>query len=297
MRIFVTGATGWVGFAVAQELISAGHHVIGLARNEEGASRLAAMGADVQRGSLEDLECLRAGAAAADGVAHTAFNHDFSNYLENSEVDRRAIEALGSALEGSDRPMLVTSETPFLTAGGVATEGDAFQPVPGPFVRLSEEAVGAVAARGVRACAVRMPLSVHAEGDHGFVPFLINLAREKGVSAYVGDGMNRWPATHRRDVALLFRLALERGAIGGPFHAVGEEGVAFKEIAEVIGRGLDVPVVALPPEEATGHFGWFTLFAALNVPSSSMRTRNVLGWNPGQPGLLSDMEHANYFGV
>ncbi|HEY0649519.1 SDR family oxidoreductase [Phenylobacterium sp.] len=295
MRVFVTGATGWVGAAVIEELIASGHRVLGLTRSDSGAALLTAAGAEVHRGSLEDPDSLRQGAALAEGVVHTAFNHDFSRYAENSEMDRRAIEALGAALEGSDRPLLVTSELPFLASGGVATETDAFHPVPGPYVRQSEAAVDAVAARGVRAAAVRMPLSVHGEGDHGFVPVVINLALAKGVSAYPGDGLNRWPATHRRDVARIFRLALERGAAEGPYHAIGEEGVPFKAIAEVIGQRLNVPVVAISSEESADHFGWFAMFAEMNLPATSHRTRALLNWEPTEPGLLSDMEHAGYF--
>jgi nucleoside-diphosphate-sugar epimerase len=280
---------------VVRELIAGGHQVLGLARSDAGAASLAAAGAQVHRGSLEDLLSLREGAAVADGVAHTAFNHDFLNYAENSEVDRRAIEALGAALEGSDRPLLVTSEAPFLPSGAVATEADAFHPVPGPYTRLSETAVSALAARGVRAAAIRMPLSVHGPGDHGFVPVLISIARAKGVSVYLGDGLNRWPATHQRDVARVFRRALEHDAVGGPYHAISEEGVPFNEIAKVIGRGLGVPVVAKPPEAAADHFGWFAMFAAMNIPASSQRTQALLGWEPTEPGLLSDMEHASYF--
>ena len=297
MRVFVTGATGWVGAAVVEELITSGHQVLGLTRSDTGAASLAAAGAEAYRGSLEDPESLRRGAALAEGVIHTAFNHDFSRYAENSEIDRRAIEALGAALEGSDRPLLVTSELPFLTSGGVATEGDAFHPVPGPYLRQSETAVDALAARGVRAAAVRMPLSVHGPGDHGFVPAVISIALAKGVSAYPGDGLNHWPATHRRDVARLFRLALERGAAEGPYHAIGEEGVPFKAIAEVIGRRLNVPVVAMSAEAAADHFGWFAMFAEMNLQATSHRTRALLAWEPAQPGLLSDMEHAGYFGA
>jgi len=297
MRVFVTGATGWVGAAVVRELVAAGHRVVGLTRSDEGAASLAAAGAEAHRGSLEDLESLRRGAALADGVIHTAFNHDFTRYAENSQVDRRAAEALGGALEGSDRPLLVTSELPFLASGGVASEADAFHPVPGPFARLSETAVSALAARGVRAAAVRMPLSVHGPGDRGFVPVLIRTARRKGVSAYLGDGLNRWPATHRRDVARIFRLALEQGALGGPYHAIGEEGVPFREIAAAIGRGLNVPVVAKSRDEAADHFGWFAMFAQMNIPGSSQKTQTRLGWAPTEPGLLFDMEHAGYFGA
>ena len=295
MRIFVTGATGWVGAAVVQDLVAAGYQVLGLTRSDEGAASLVAAGAQAHRGSLEDLEGLRRGAAQADGVIHTAFNHDFSRYAENSEMDRLAVEALGAELEGSDRPLLVTSELPFLTSGGVATEADAFHPVPGPYIRQSEAAVDTVAARGVRAAAVRMPLSVHGHGDHGFVPALINIALAKGVSAHPGTGLNRWPATHRHDVARVFRLALERGAAEGPYHAIGEEGVPFKAIAEVIGRRLNLPVVAMSSEESADHFGWFAMFAEMNLSATSLRTRALLNWEPEHPGLLSDMEHADYF--
>lgn len=295
MRVFVTGATGWVGAAVVEELVGAGHQVLGLTRSDSGAASLAAAGAEVHRGCLEDPESLRRGAALAEGVIHTAFNHDFSRYAENSEMDRRAIEALGAELEGSDRPLLVTSELPFLASGGVATEADAFHPVPGPYVRQSEAAVDALVARGVRAAAVRMPLSVHGQDDHGFVPALINIALAKGVSAYPGNGLNRWPATHRRDVAQVFRLALERGAAGAPYHAIGEEGVPFKAIAEVIGQRLNMPVVAMTSEQAADHFGWFAMFAEMNLPATNHRTRALLNWEPTQPELLSDMEHAGYF--
>jgi nucleoside-diphosphate-sugar epimerase len=293
MRVLVTGATGFIGSAIVEELISAGHQVLGLARSDAGAKSLIAGGAEVHRGSLEDLESLRSGAASADGVIHTAFIHDFSNYGPAAEADRRAIEALGGALAGSHRPLIVTSGTLLVQRqASLATEEDAHNPT---FPRKSEEAALALAARGVHASVLRLPPSVHGKGDHGFVPRLISIAREKGASAYIGNGLNRWPAVHRLDAAHLYRLALEKGAAGVSYHGVGDEGVPTREIAEVIGRYLNLPVVSKSREEAADHFGGMARFFGIDGPASSALTQEQLGWRPVQPGLIADLNAKHYF--
>jgi nucleoside-diphosphate-sugar epimerase len=295
MRIFLTGATGFIGSAILPELINAGHQVVGLARSDASAKSLAAAGAQVHRGSIEDLDSLRSGASAADGVIHTAFNHDFSKWAENCENDRLAIEALGSALAGSNRPLVVTSGTGLVTRpdGRPAAEDDAPTSTV-PRIK-SEEAANAMAARGVHVSVVRLPPSVHGDGDHGFVPTLVRIAREKRAAAYVGEGSNRWPAVHRLDAAHLYRLVLEKGAAGARYHGVGEEGIPFRDIATVIGQRLNVPVVSKTPEEAAEHFGWFSHFAALDTPASSEKTQKELGWRPTHVGLIADLRRGTYF--
>jgi nucleoside-diphosphate-sugar epimerase len=295
MRVFVTGATGFVGSAVVQDLIGAGHQVTGLARNKANADALTAAGAQVHHGDLENLDSLRAAAAAADGVIHCGFIHDFANFTAVCEIDGKAIDALASALAGSDKPLIVTSGTALLARGRAATEEDAHVKVPG-FPRVSEERAAAAVERGVRAMVVRLSPSVHGDHDHGFVPILIDIARQKGLSAYVGDGQNRWTALHRLDAGPLYRLALEKGNAGDNFHGVAEEGIAFRDLAEIIGRRLNLPVVSKSPEEADIHFGWFGRFAGLDCPATSRLTQQRLGWKPTHPGLISDLtQSATYF--
>lgn len=286
MHVFVTGATGWVGCEVVKDLIGAGYRVTGLARSDETAQALAATGAKVLRGCLDDLDVLRRAAWSADAVVHTAFNHDFTRFIENCAQDRRVIEALESVLKGSDTPLIVTSGLSGLARG--ALESD----VPNAGApRQSEPAARRLAERGIRAATVRLAPSVHGVGDHGFLPILIRLARQTGVSAYIGDGENCWSGVYRTDAARVYRLALEEGVSQAVYHAVADEAVPFKAIAEVIGRRLGVPVQSRPRE----HFGWFAMMAGADMAVSSARTRDLLGWVPSGPGLLTDLDQADYF--
>lgn len=296
MRILVTGATGFIGSAIVRELLAAGRAVTGLARSDAAAASLLRAGAAVHQGSLDDLESLSRGAAAADGVIHTAFIHDFSDYVGAARKDHLAVEALADALAGSGRPLVIASGTALLPPGRLVTEEDTPDPASAAAIRIpSERALTDAARRGVRTAAVRLPPSVHGDGDHGFVPALIGIARQKGVSAYIGEGVNRWPAVHRLDAARLFRLAVERAPADARLHAVADEGVPFRDIAALIGRRLSVPVTALSPGEAAGHFGWLAHFAAIDGPASGARTQDLLGWRPTQPGLLADMDRDAYF--
>ncbi|MGA8102351.1 MAG: SDR family oxidoreductase [Candidatus Acidiferrales bacterium] len=291
MRIFVTGATGFIGSAIVPELIKAGHQVLGFTRSDVGAQSLIAAGAEVHRGSLQDLESLRTGAAMSDGVIHCAFIHDFSKFQENCEIDKLAIEALGSVLAGSDRPLIVTSGTAGLAAPGQVATEDHVLPPDSPFPRVSEQV--ALSLKGVNASVMRLP-QVHNTIKQGLVTYAIAVARERGVSAYVGEGRNRWAAAHVSDVARLYRLALEKHEAGAKYHAVAEEGVAMRDVAETIGRGLKVPVVSLSPEKAAIHFGWLAVFAGLDIPASGAQTQQRLGWRPTGPGLIADLEQMNY---
>jgi nucleoside-diphosphate-sugar epimerase len=294
MKIFVTGATGFIGSAIVRELIDAGHQVLGLARSDAGAKSLIAAGAHVHRGDLKDLESLRSGAAMSDGVIHTAFIHDFSNFQANCEIDKRAIETLGSALEGSDRPLLVTSGLATVAEGRTPTEEDAPVSLSPAYPRASEVTAETLLKRGARVSVVRLP-QVHNTIKQGLVTYAIAVAREKGVSAYVGDGLNRWAAVHVLDAARLYRLALEKQEVGARYHAVAEEGVPVRDIAEAIGRALNVPVVPKSAEEAAAHFGGIGMFVGRDLIGSSVQTQRRLGWRPTGPGLIADLDRANYF--
>jgi nucleoside-diphosphate-sugar epimerase len=302
MRIFVTGASGWIGSAVVPKLLDAGHEVVGLARSDASADALAAAGAEVHRGTLDDLDDLRDAASASDGVIHLAFKHDlaFSGDFEGAaDADRRAVEAL----TGSDRPLLIASGTLGVAPGRVVTEQDGHGSNPavaawgsGPRTRWeTAEFVLSLADRGVRSSVVRLPPTNHGDGDNGFIATLVAIAREKGVSGYIGDGSNRWPAVHRLDSAHLFSLALEHVPAGSTLHASAEEGVPIHDVAEAIGRHLDVPVVSISPEDAGEHFTWLAAFLGADSPASSVLTRELLGWQPTQPGLLADLDEGHYF--
>ncbi|HEY5303821.1 MAG TPA: SDR family oxidoreductase [Acidimicrobiales bacterium] len=300
MRVFVTGASGFIGSAVVRELLGAGHEVVGLARSEESVATVSAAGAQVFRGSLDDPDSLAQGAALCDGVIHLAYKHDFTDMAAAAQDDLRAVEAMGAVLEGSNKPLVITTGTLALAFGFTSpivgrsgTEVDV-PDIAGPRI-ISERAALALAQRGVRTSTIRLSPSVHGRDDHGFVPRLIAIARAKGVSAFVGDGANRWPAVHRLDAAILFRLALEHATAGSTFHGVGDEGIAFADIAGAIGRHLGVPVTSITGDEAGDHFGFMSVFVALDNPTSSRLTQDRLGWQPVQPGLLVDLEEGHYF--
>ena len=298
MRVFVTGASGFIGSAVVQEMLGAGHEVVGLARSNSSAEAISAAGAEIHRGDLDDLDSLRAGAESSDGVIHLAYIHDFSKFEDNARVDQRAIEAIGEVLADSHRPLVIANGTLMLAADGrPATEEDGGDPALRFGRRLGEHLLLGLADRRVRSTSLRLPPTVHGEHDHGFLPMIIGVAREKGVSAYVGDGSNRWPTVHRLDAASLFRLALERAPAGSVLHGVGEEGVPIREVAEVIGRHLDVPVASISLEQAPEHFGFLGAFIGADSPASSALTRARFGWQPKQPGLIDDLEQGHYFEV
>ncbi len=296
MKIFVTGATGFIGSAVVAELLGAGHQVLGLARSAAAADALVRAGASAHRGELTDLESLAAGARACDSVAHLAFIHDFSQYEENGAIDRRAVTAMAGALAGSNKPLVITSGITVAAPGRAVTEDDAATLDSPSAVRTpSEEIVLTAAERGVRSSIVRLPPSVHGPGDHAFVPALIDIARRTGVSAYVGEGANRWSAIHRLDAARLFRLALEGGAPGTRLHGVAEEGISVKAIAQAIGEGLGLPVRSITQDEAASHFGWLAHFIVIDASASSAITRRTLGWEPTENRLLKDLRESGYF--
>lgn len=302
MRVFVTGASGWIGSALVPELLDAGHQVVGLARSDASATALEAAGAEVVRGSLDDLDVLRETAAGADGVVHLAFFHELAfagNYDEAAALDRRAVDAFGDALAGSDRPLVVASGLVGVVPGRVATEADldAYEHLPaGPRARHATAlATLALASRGVRASALRLPPTVHGDGDPGFITLLTAVARERGFSGYVDDGSARWPATHRSDAAHLFRLALEQAPAGSMLHCAAEEGIRVREVAEAIAEGTGLPAAPVPMAEAMDHFGWVGPLLALDSPASDTATRELLGWVPKGPGLIEDLKAGHYF--
>jgi nucleoside-diphosphate-sugar epimerase len=296
MRIFVTGASGWIGSAAVTELLAAGHQVVGLARSDASAAAVTALGAEVHRGSIDDPAGLQAIAQDCDGVVHLAYNHDFSQMGNAADTDRQVIEALGAALEKTSGFLFIASGTLGLAPGRVGTELD--NPDPAAHPRVANAALAlSLADRGVRSGTVRFAPTVHGDGDHGFIAVLVDIARTRGVSAYVGDGANRWPAVHRLDAAQLIRLAVEKAPAGSVLHAVADEGVPTRQIAEAIGSGLGVPVQSIPAEQADEHFGWIGRFFAFDAPASNTLTRELLGWEPTHPGLLDDLAAGHYFGT
>jgi nucleoside-diphosphate-sugar epimerase len=296
MRIFVTGATGFIGSAIVQELIGAGHKVLGLSHNDASAKALANLKVEAHQGDLKDTDSLAAGTRACDGVIHTAFLQDFSDMAGNSETDKRAVEAIGAALAGSNRPFVIASPIAVVIPGTLATEDTPGSPKSLGAIRVpSEEAVIALASKGVRTSIVRLSPAVHDREKQGLVAMLIALSKEKGVSAYVNDGLNRWPAVHRLDAAHLFVLALEKGSAGARYHAVGEEGVSLRDIAKNIAQHLHLPSAAQSPDEAAKHFGWLASFVGADLPASSTKTQKLLGWRPKHPGLLADLDQASAF--
>jgi nucleoside-diphosphate-sugar epimerase len=306
MKIFVTGASGWIGSAVVPELIKSGHEVVGLARSDESAGALIAAGAQVQRGTIDDLNILRSAAATSDGAIHLAFKHDLAftgDFAGAAEADRRAVEAFGEALSGSGKPFVIASGVLGVAPGRIATEKDGLESTPatvsmdsGPDTRRgTAHATLSLATKGVRSAVLRLPPTVHGDGDSGFMARLVDIARAKGKSGYIGDGSSRWPAIHRLDSAILFRLALEKAPAGSTFHAVAEEGVPIRDIARIIGEHLNVPMVSISPEEASEHFGFLANFLAIDSPVSSKMTRTLLDWQPTQPGLIADLDQSHYF--
>ncbi|NYJ74248.1 SDR family oxidoreductase [Allobranchiibius huperziae] len=297
MRVFVTGASGWIGSALVAELLAAGHDVVGLARSDTSAAAVTAAGAQVHRGGLDDLDALHQAAAGSDGVVHTAFKHDIAftgDFQGAADADQRAIEAMGEALKGSDRPLVIASGLLGLRPGAVATED--FSPDPNSSPRMgTEQRTLALASQGVRSSAVRLSPTVHGDGDHGFMSTLVQIARDRGFSAYLGDGANRWPAVHRLDAAHLFRLALEKAPAGSALHGVSEEGVTTRAIAEAISRGLGLPVRSIAPDDAERHFGWIGALFGMDSPASSAITRDLVAWTPTHQGLIADLDEGHYF--